>query len=95
MWRPEGWQNPYDSTTALRDFGVAKQVNIVMLGTKAYETCLQSIAYETGADAMLQSLRNVGVKLEEDAKSESYFFHVPSLCRLKGTVVFIPDEEGK
>lgn len=83
-WRPEGWGNPYPMV------GVSVPENIPW-------SLLHNI-YEAGANAMLEALRGIGDYWLGDACDEECHLF-PSLVhrdklteRVKGHLVFIPDE---
>ena len=87
MYRPQDWENPYRKDSLVALFTEADQ-----FGT-----------FEAGADAMLEGLREKGLtdtfytnKDGEVCGESSLPLHIP--CgdkRIKGTVVFIPDEQVK
>ena len=58
-----------------------------------YESGLQNAAFEVGADAMLEALRKKGHQIYyRDLQGE---IRIPVHGEIKGTLVFIPDDEVK
>ncbi len=58
-----------------------------------YESDLQCVAFEAGANAMLTELRKQGNKLYEKGKAgDKLVIPLNFDCVLKGTVGFSPDE---
>ena len=55
MWRPENWDNPH---------GTTKLTSQTYIATPEIESH-RSFAYEAGATAMLEALRETGVPHEE------------------------------
>lgn len=74
-WRPEGWQNPYETI----DLAV-KEPRVVMG---------KAIGYEEGADAMLEALRSSSQSYHPN--SEGLKQELAKRPYPKGRWVFIPD----
>jgi len=90
MWRPEGWENPFEKQLhneriRLREIGLKESQM-----AKDYQNA--SIAYEAGADAMLEALK------ENPHDYHQYYDDAIEILpdwkyrRLKGKWVFIPEE---
>ena len=80
-WRPEeGWENPYGTELVRGNFSDGREY--------VHDPEPEHDAYEAGADAMLEALReDHGVRYEGGTVA----FH--RLNNEHGTLVFIPDEE--
>jgi len=86
-WRPEGWRNPYKHSDSVQAWDIPE----------AYYFASEEewITYEAGADAMLDILKVIGIKVEARSylladESDRRDIIVP---KSKGWLVFIPDEE--
>ena len=83
-YRPGGWKNRY-KPMADREPHWPIQVRIQALET----------AFEAGADAMIEALKAKGLHFEK-ASPDELARVIPFLDAVDtGTLVFIPDEEGK
>ena len=91
MWRPKDWgiKNPYYKS---HDFGD---------GEVSWNEYPEFQTYEEGADAMLKTLRECGFHDEfytsdnnEVCCKSGMSLYIPAKTPIKGTIVFIPDEES-
>jgi len=83
-WRPEDW-NPDYTITLLEDANsgdVAQYTNVIVKS-----------AYEAGADAMLEALKELG-KYYNDVEAPCKTIAVLQEIKERGWLVFIPDKEG-
>jgi hypothetical protein len=90
-WRPENWNNLYSS---------AYKSCIDTAPEFAIQAGMQGLAYEAGADAMLETLKSHTIINQNGiaGASDSYCFILP--VGFKGTMtggkwVFIPNDEVK
>lgn len=89
MWRPkEGWINPYKDADLIDEARLTFKLKdgTLLLGR---DKIMREIAYEAGADAMLEALRKQGHRVFlEDIKVS-----IPIIEQGAGYLVFIPDKE--
>jgi hypothetical protein len=67
-WRPEGWENPY----AYKNLD-AKPIDTGL----DFANVPEIVAYEAGADAMLEVLRKTGVATYDDKDRPGYLVFIP------------------
>jgi hypothetical protein len=94
-WRPKGWENPYKEGVQIawdREIDLSQET--------------QQACFEVGADAMLEALKKQAIPHEVYADYLRYGFDRGAKIftgeedkvtyqGVKGTLVFIPDAEGK
>lgn len=93
-WRPNGWENPYGLCEGCNDCHWS--------GDNCDGDYMEHEAYEHGADAMLEALREEPVSITRminmvvnggavvPSKSDGEYYQGK-----KGVFVFIPDKEGE
>lgn len=87
-WRPKGWKNPF---VGVLDFTGTKPTFNTTNNHKSEKT-----AFEAGADAMLEKLRERGRHVNGNASFSSLGEHYTlSNEGNTGTYLFIPDDEAR
>jgi len=92
MYRPKGWKKLIPDDAEVQWFWMPDGNHIKAAAANAL--------YEAGADAMLEELKGTGVTdgfytndSGEVCGTKGEFLHIPANPKVRGTVVFIPEEE--
>jgi hypothetical protein len=88
-WRPEGWLNPY--TIPIYSNKILTEIEIKAVYNSQRG---EPGAFEAGADAILEALRQRGFHVDNDASFTSLGEHATlSNKGNTGDYIFIPDDE--
>ena len=85
MYRPKDWDNPYDKEVAVHNQADHEDY---------FYTGAENVAFEAGADAMLEALCKNGERVNIDRYPSNCICQVPVLVLIPahGVAVFIPDQ---
>lgn len=86
MWRPNGWENPHRRDTSERWSGLSSERPPFPAVAEVTYDIAEYNAFEAGADAMLEALKNMGTPT--GLKYTAY------ANERKGYLVLIPDESS-
>jgi hypothetical protein len=87
-WRPEGWKNPYSSTIVIEGCKATGELSSSQGGFVSSTSEQERMAFEAGADAMLEGLKQKGAWMTP----EQMKVLAPDRKYPYGYLVFIPGD---